>query len=164
MDTREMEAAPASSLARDWLRALAWWLGGRRGVVAAAVLVAGVGLALNWSWLVAAGIAPLLLAVAPCAAMCALGVCLNRAGQRSDAPPQPLAEISERVTGEPVAPELSRAALPGAAARPLGATCCGGKGDERVAEPRPAQRRRWRGERCERGERAAGGRRCAHGR
>ncbi len=42
-------------------------------VLAAAVLVAGA--ALNWSWLVAAGIAPLLLAFAPCAAMCALGLC-----------------------------------------------------------------------------------------
>jgi membrane protein DedA with SNARE-associated domain len=34
----------------------------------------GAGLALNWSWPVAAGVAPLLVALAPCAAMCALGL------------------------------------------------------------------------------------------
>lgn len=32
---------------------------------------------LIWSWLVALGIAPLLLALAPCAAMCALGLCMK---------------------------------------------------------------------------------------
>jgi hypothetical protein len=37
-----------------------------------------IGAALNWSWLVAVGIAPLLLTVLPCAAMCALGLCMNR--------------------------------------------------------------------------------------
>jgi len=43
-----------------------------------ALAVAAVGLALNWSWLVAAGVAPILLAIAPCAVMCALGLCMNR--------------------------------------------------------------------------------------
>ncbi|KGH21610.1 hypothetical protein P606_17115 [Comamonas thiooxydans] len=38
---------------------------------------------MNWGWLVAAGIAPLLLAVAPCAAMCALSLCMNKAGSKS---------------------------------------------------------------------------------
>lgn len=42
--------------------------------IAGAVIVAG--LAFNWSWLVAAGIAPLLISLAPCAAMCALGLCM----------------------------------------------------------------------------------------
>lgn len=52
---------------------------GKRGMYwgLAAVLLAG-GLALNWSWLVAVGIAPLLVAVAPCAAMCALGLCMRK--------------------------------------------------------------------------------------
>ena len=31
----------------------------------------------SWGWLVAAGIAPILLAAAPCAAMCALGLCMS---------------------------------------------------------------------------------------
>lgn len=44
-------------------------------LVAAVALMAGA--ALNWSWLVAAGIAPLILSIAPCAVMCALGVCMK---------------------------------------------------------------------------------------
>ena len=43
----------------------------------------------QWSWLVAVGIAPLLLSVAPCAAMCGLGLCMHRIGGRAcAAPPQ----------------------------------------------------------------------------
>jgi hypothetical protein len=37
----------------------------------------------NWGWLVAAGIAPVILAVAPCVAMCALGLCASRMGGKS---------------------------------------------------------------------------------
>jgi hypothetical protein len=48
-----------------------------------AVAIVGAGLALNWSWLVAAGIAPILLALAPCAAMCALGLCMSRMDGKS---------------------------------------------------------------------------------
>lgn len=32
----------------------------------------------RWDWLVAAGLASLVLAVLPCAVMCALGVCMHR--------------------------------------------------------------------------------------
>ena len=53
------------------------WISGRRGlIVAAAIPIVGA-IILGWPWLVAAGIAPLLLAVAPCAAMCALGLCMR---------------------------------------------------------------------------------------
>jgi hypothetical protein len=45
--------------------------------------VIAAGLALNWSWLVAVGIAPILIAVLPCLAMCALGLCMSRAGGKS---------------------------------------------------------------------------------
>ena len=51
---------------------------GRRGLIALAVAAVGAGLYLSWGWLAAAGIAPLLLALAPCAAMCALGLCMNK--------------------------------------------------------------------------------------
>ena len=44
-------------------------------VVAGVAAVAG-GLALNWGWLTAVGAAPILIAVLPCAAMCALGLCV----------------------------------------------------------------------------------------
>lgn len=57
--------------------------GRRRGLIAAGVAIAVAGLAFNWSWLVTAGIAPVLLSVLPCVAMCALGLCMNRMTGRS---------------------------------------------------------------------------------
>jgi hypothetical protein len=57
---------------------LRFWLRGRNGVIVLIVLAVVIGAALNWSWLVAAGIAPLLVTVLPCAAMCALGLCMNK--------------------------------------------------------------------------------------
>jgi hypothetical protein len=71
------------SLLWDWLNALRYWLRGRNGVIALVVLALVIGGALNWSWLVAIGIAPLLITVLPCVAMCALGLCMNRMGGRS---------------------------------------------------------------------------------
>lgn len=62
----------------------AWpYVGGQRGLIVLAIGVVVGGLALNWSWLVAAGVAPILLAVLPCAAMCGLGLRMNKAGGKS---------------------------------------------------------------------------------
>jgi hypothetical protein len=59
-------------------------------LVRSRVVIGAVGLGLiaiaaawQWSWLVAIGAAPLLLSVAPCAAMCGLGLCMHRMGGRS---------------------------------------------------------------------------------
>ncbi len=67
---------------------------GKNGLIAAAVLVIGGGMILNWGWLVAAGLAPLILGILPCAAMCALGLCANKmmggksSCSSSEAPPK----------------------------------------------------------------------------
>ncbi len=53
---------------------------GRRGGLALAGVGVVLGLALNWSWLVAAGVAPVLLGLLPCAAMCGLGLCMKKSG------------------------------------------------------------------------------------
>lgn len=71
-------SAGRSSLAQDWLYALRYWLRGRRGLLVLVAVVVVIGGILNWSWLVAAGIAPLLLTALPCVAMCGLGLCMNR--------------------------------------------------------------------------------------
>jgi hypothetical protein len=34
-------------------------------------------MALNWGWLTAIGLAPVLVSLAPCAAMCGLGLCMK---------------------------------------------------------------------------------------
>ncbi|MGH6899661.1 MAG: hypothetical protein ACREJ5_24445 [Geminicoccaceae bacterium] len=78
MNAPETATATKPSLAQDWLNALRYWLRGRNGVIVLLVLAVVIGAALNWSWLVAVGIAPLLITVLPCAAMCALGLCMNK--------------------------------------------------------------------------------------
>ncbi|UMA67362.1 hypothetical protein LVO79_21900 (plasmid) [Roseivivax marinus] len=50
---------------------------GKRGWMLVALAVIGTGMALNWGWLTAIGAAPLILSFAPCAAMCALGLCMR---------------------------------------------------------------------------------------
>jgi hypothetical protein len=78
MTTAESSQSSDASLRRDVLHAIRYYLRGWRGPALLAAVVAMAGLAFGWSWLVAAGIAPLLLSVLPCIAMCALGLCMNR--------------------------------------------------------------------------------------
>ena len=79
----ESKAASRLSLAQTTRALLSHYLGNRRVLAVLAVAVIGAGLAFNWSWLVAVGIAPILLALAPCAAMCALGLCMSKMGGKS---------------------------------------------------------------------------------
>ena len=65
------------SLWQDWRAAFSYWLGGRFGLLTVAAAVTGTGLWFNWTWLVSLGLAPLILAVLPCALMCALGLCMR---------------------------------------------------------------------------------------
>lgn len=85
---RTPEPAPPveTPLSEDVIHALRYYLGGRRGWLLLAAAAGMAGLALNWSWLVAIGAAPLLIAVLPCVAMCALGLCMSRMAGTSDAP------------------------------------------------------------------------------
>jgi hypothetical protein len=71
MPLSELIQRPAPSL-----RGLATaWLGSRRALVVTGVVVVFGGLALGWKWLAAIGLAPAILSLAPCAAMCAIGAC-----------------------------------------------------------------------------------------
>lgn len=77
-----------------------WWAllrppFGRRGLVIAATAIIGGGMALNWSWLTAIGAAPLILAVAPCALMCATGYCVMCKGKSCDSRKTPADAPSE---------------------------------------------------------------------
>ncbi len=79
------EAAPPSQELRglNLTRRVRSLLSGRRGLVVLAIVILSAALAFNWGWLVAIGIAPLIVAFAPCAAMCALGLCMSRMGNKS---------------------------------------------------------------------------------
>lgn len=50
---------------------------GRRGWMLLAFAVIGAGMVLSWGWPAAVGVAPLILSVAPCALMCAVGLCMR---------------------------------------------------------------------------------------
>ena len=78
MTATELTRASEASSRRGFLQVIRFYLGGRRGLIAVGAVIVVAGLAFNWSWLVAAGIAPVLLSLLPCAAMCALGLCMNR--------------------------------------------------------------------------------------
>lgn len=54
------------------------YFSGRGGLLVLGGIVVTLGVGLNWSWLAAAGITPILVGLLPCAAMCAIGLCLPR--------------------------------------------------------------------------------------
>ena len=83
MTTTQLTQARRAPPSRDVQSTVRSIFGGRRGLIAAGAAVAVAGLAFKWSWLVAAGIAPVLLSVLPCVAMCALGLCMSRMTGRS---------------------------------------------------------------------------------
>jgi type IV secretory pathway VirB2 component (pilin) len=74
--TRKPEAAQSDSVATTVQRIRSWALS-PQGLTIAGIAIVAIGLALNWNWLVAVGAAPLILSLAPCAAMCALGLCMS---------------------------------------------------------------------------------------
>ena len=49
---------------------------GQRSLILASMTIIGAGLYLNGGWVTAIGVAPLILALAPCAVMCGLGACV----------------------------------------------------------------------------------------
>ena len=83
MKTSETASRSETPLSQDLLHAARYYLGGRKGLIALAVVIAIAGAALNWSWLMAAGFVPLLLGALPCLAMCALGLCMNKMSGKS---------------------------------------------------------------------------------
>ncbi|NIR32805.1 MAG: hypothetical protein GWN84_26610 [Gammaproteobacteria bacterium] len=82
-DVKADDAQTQTSLGQDLLRLARYWLGGRWGLLAVGALAAAGGLALSWDWLVAAGLAPLVIGVLPCVAMCAAGLCMKGLGSHA---------------------------------------------------------------------------------
>ena len=58
------------------------WLSSRNVLIGVIGLGIAAGLFFGWSWLVAAGLASIILGILPCLAMCALGLCMNRMGKK----------------------------------------------------------------------------------
>lgn len=87
----------------------------RTSLVTLALAGVAGGVYLGWPSLVAAGLAPLILGLAPCAAMCALGLCANRMGQRS-ACSSPAETTTSTASNDPVATLAADAESPQSAA------------------------------------------------
>jgi hypothetical protein len=58
-----------------------------RGLAVGGIALAALGLGLGWDWLAAVGVLPILLSFLPCAAMCALGLCMAKGREASPGPP-----------------------------------------------------------------------------
>ena len=78
METSHMTKSPAAATMEPhgFRHFIASWYTPRRGLILAGLGIVLAGLALGWNWLSAIGLAPLILSLAPCAAMCALGICM----------------------------------------------------------------------------------------
>ncbi len=109
-------------------------LRGWRGAIVAAVILAVPALWVGWPWLVAAGLAPLILTVAPCALMCAAGLCMNNIGKKPAVSPEtPERVVDTIVQGVSAGEEFEQSQSFG--------TCCADSRSpaEAVASHSPAQ-------------------------
>lgn len=86
---------PPRSNAVERLRT--YW-GGRRGLLVLGGVALTLGVGLNWGWLAAVGITPVLLAVLPCAAMCALGLCMPQMMKKSPGTSEAIRNITPQAT------------------------------------------------------------------
>src|SRR3989442_7492935 len=100
--TSDATKTASPSPARDLLAAARRYLGRRRALVILAIAALIGGIALNWTWLVAAGIAPLLLTALPCLVMCGLGLCMNKLIGSSCA-----SQATQTTTSEPIEPKAT---------------------------------------------------------
>lgn len=88
------------SLGRDLLYAARYYLGNRWVLVALGSFAAATGLYFGgWGWLVAAGLAPIVLSTLPCLVMCVFGVCaMCRSNKTQAATPALVAEPTQPPT------------------------------------------------------------------
>jgi len=84
--TLQQSGTTERPLRRDLAHAARYYLRTRWTLVALASLTVVLGLYFGgWAWLVAAGLAPILLSTLPCLFMCGLGVCMMCRGQSQPA-------------------------------------------------------------------------------
>ena len=76
MQSIEIAKPPCGSPTHNRAGSLRSWIGDRRVLAVAGLAVTGTGLSVGWDWLTAVGLAPLIVSVAPCLIMYALGVCM----------------------------------------------------------------------------------------
>lgn len=104
------------SLTGEALYAVRYYLGNRWGLIGLIVLAAAIGLYFGgWGWLVAAGLAPVILSTLPCLVMCGLGFCMMCRGQKQPTP---------RDTADAVTSSAALGAAKKEARSASGSSCC----------------------------------------
>ena len=79
-----------------------------RNLLIGVAVAGGTGaVVLGWDWLVAAGLASIIVAVAPCLVMCALGLCMSWQSKSEQTaagtpPPAPGHDVQRAVKAEPM--------------------------------------------------------------
>lgn len=106
MTTPRLSEKTQTSLTQGLLRTVQYYLGNRRVLMVLAGVTIVAGLTFNWSWLVAAGIAPLLISVLPCVAMCAIGVCCMKKTAGQSNPAESTDDRPVQITSEQTAPAI----------------------------------------------------------
>ena len=81
-NTRNVEANAAAAQSCCAPAAKSGWLNSRNLLIGVVVAGGAAALFFGWDWLVAAGVATFIVALAPCAVMCALGLCGSRMGRK----------------------------------------------------------------------------------
>jgi hypothetical protein len=133
-DVKSTETAevPLSRLALNLAR---YYLGNRRVLLILGSIALVAGIAFNWSWLVATGIAPLLLTVLPCLIMCGAGLCMNKliggSCERESTPSRDAADATTSdATTSPAALGAAKMDAPSAA----DSSCCHEQADEPASQ------------------------------
>ncbi len=113
-----------SSLGRDVLHSARYHLGNRWALLVLGSLGVIAGLSLGgWAWLVAVGLAPIILAALPCLVMC--GLCLCLACRSSTAQATPASPDATNSTMSPTSLGVARMEQPTVS----GSSCQGGTGE-----------------------------------
>jgi len=107
----EANAAPAQECCAP--AAKSGWLNPRNLLIGTALAGGAGALILGWDWLVAAGLASIVVMMLSCGAMCALGLCMNRQSKSEQTaagtpPATPAPDVQRTVKAEPVSePNMS---------------------------------------------------------
>jgi hypothetical protein len=81
-NARNTEANTASAQSCCAPGANSGWLSPRNLLIGVTVAGGAAAMFFGWDWLVAAGLATFIIALAPCAVMCGLGLCASRMGKK----------------------------------------------------------------------------------
>lgn len=76
--TQALESEQRNSVPLSFISRLMGRVRKRSPLLIVGIVVVATGMALNWDWLTTMGAAPIILSLAPCALMCAVGICCSK--------------------------------------------------------------------------------------